>query len=335
MRMSDLADKARQIAAPYGIPVYEVAGWQTRGYEEGFNPDIALRHWTAGSAYGVKPSLGICTNGRHDLRGPLCNLFQERSSSGLDGIWVVASGKANHGGAGMWNGVSGNYKSVGLEIEWSGPSEAFSSNRKLVSEVAMFILMSYCGQNPNDACEHREYAPTRKIDTNLSGDELRRRMAEMASGPTPPIPEEEDMPVDIVAQVDMSQGGDGTWYVIGPWGARAIDDPAHANFMVVLGMVRKDIWTANGNAPMPIAPDAMNKFLASTISQDPHFGILPKTVVPKLDQILTQVGKPVAVDVDEKAIADAVIAGINASGVDISDSDIQKIADATVAEIAS
>jgi hypothetical protein len=193
VRVSELADAARL----RGLTVVEVAGWRERGNEFPVRPDGALRHWTAGAATGDTPSLGVVTHGRSDLAGPLCNLYQSRrvDANGLDVVYAVAAGKANHAGDGLWNGIRGNYRLLGLEIEWSGPAEAFAGvrRRKLTSELAMRALLDCCsGTNPDDAAEHREYAlpAGRKIDTNLDGGELRRRMAELAG---PPPDREEDM----------------------------------------------------------------------------------------------------------------------------------------------
>ena len=175
MRVLELADTLRA----RGLAVVEVAGWQTRGREFPSRPDICIRHWTAGPAHGQTPSLQVVTHGRSDLRGPLCQIYQSREADGNDRIFVIASGVANHAGEGRWAGVSGNSKSMGLEIEWSGPQEAFSPARKAISEQAMAALMQCAlGKNRDDACEHREYT-TRKIDTNLDGNELRRRMREL------------------------------------------------------------------------------------------------------------------------------------------------------------
>jgi hypothetical protein len=182
MRVSELTGRLRL----YGLTVVEVAGCHTRGLEFPSRPDGAIRHWTAGPISGVTPTLGVVTNGRSDLVGPLCNVYQSRSvdAAGLDIAYVVATGKANHAGEGTWNGTTGNYGFLGLEIEWAGPTENFLvRRRKETSERIMRAMLDCCaGVNPNDVCEHREYAPKRKIDTNLSGAELRRRMTEIKPG---------------------------------------------------------------------------------------------------------------------------------------------------------
>lgn len=208
MRVLELPDMLRK----YGVEPVEVAGWKTRGNEFPSRPDGALRHWTAGSTSGRTPSLGIVTNGRSDLPGPLAQILQSRESAGTkDKAYVIASGKANHAGAGVWNGISGNYALLGNEIEWSGPGEAFSAARIDISERIMAALLDCCtGTNNNDVAEHREYATPagRKIDTNLDGNVMRRRMAVLRSGtPSPsPTPGDDDM------QNILLQGSDG-----GPW----------------------------------------------------------------------------------------------------------------------
>lgn len=185
MRVLELPNKLRA----RGLQVVEVTGWQTRGKEFPSRPDICIRHWTAGPASGRTPSLGVVTNGRggpKPLPGPLCHIYQSREPDGNDVIFVIASGVANHAGQGVWQQVSGNSKSLGLEIEWSGPGESFPAGRKAIADQAMAALMECAlGTNPDDACDHAEYAtpPGRKIDTNLGGDELRQRMRELLGQP--------------------------------------------------------------------------------------------------------------------------------------------------------
>lgn len=207
MRLLGIPDALRR----FGLEPVEVAGWKTRGYEFSNKPIITLRHWTAGPKTGKAPSLGICTNGRSDLPGPLCQVLQERSGrSGLDRVYVVASGRANHAGRGIWAGVeSGNSRGTGNEIEWSGPGEAFPGNRKETSErVAAALLSLSQAQEGKYACEHREYATPagRKIDTNLSGAELRLRAQQLLTPPkpttpAPPKPKEDDMPAPMLLRL--------------------------------------------------------------------------------------------------------------------------------------
>jgi hypothetical protein len=117
-----------------GVTFRMVAGAETRGAEFSVLPRAVLMHWTAGPA-GYAPSLGVCTFGRggaNPVKGPLCQLLQSREPDPweLDVVYVVALGIANHAGAGSWRGISGNSRSTGLEIEWSGPNERFHGVRR-------------------------------------------------------------------------------------------------------------------------------------------------------------------------------------------------------------
>ncbi len=109
-----LADRIRA----KGVTVVEVAGWQTRGNSSGFAPRGALHHHTAGAATGAAPSLAICIYGRTDVPGPLAQVLQSREPNpAADKAYVIAAGKANHGGVGYWMGMDSNYESEGLEVE--------------------------------------------------------------------------------------------------------------------------------------------------------------------------------------------------------------------------
>lgn len=179
VRVNDLADKLRS----QGLTVVETAGCWTRGYDFPDRPPGKIRHWTAGPILGETPCLAVCTHGRAGLPGPLCNVYQSRrvDGNGLDVVYLVATGKANHAGTGIWNGHSGNYEFLGLEIEWAGPTERFVGvrRREETSLRVMRALHAASSGRAADACEHREYATPRgrKQDTDLDGNALRRDIA--------------------------------------------------------------------------------------------------------------------------------------------------------------
>jgi hypothetical protein len=112
-----------------GLRVVEVDDWQARGSSD-FGPKGSVAHHTAGSSSGATPSLNTCINGRPDLAGPLCNVFQSREPDGRDIAYVVAAGKANHAGEGSWNGLTGNASVYGLETE-------HIANRQQLNELAL------------------------------------------------------------------------------------------------------------------------------------------------------------------------------------------------------
>jgi hypothetical protein len=207
MRVHELPSRLRA----RGVTIREVGGWEGRGYEFPQRPDGALRHWDAIASKLPTAGLSVITNGRPDLKGPLAQVYKSRytDGNGLDVAYVVASGKANHAGAGIWNGISGNYNLLGLEIAWSGPGEAFPAKRKLTSELIMRALLDCCaGTNTNDAAEHREYAtpPGRKIDTNLDGNELRRRMRELGNPGSAPAPAPAPQPAPVPVRDRLRSG---------------------------------------------------------------------------------------------------------------------------------
>ena len=171
MRDTGLAARIRAKA----VPVVEVAGWTTRGNDGGnfptFKPKGSLNHHTAGSSSGATPSLTICIYGRPDVSGPLCQVLQSRETSLVDKAYVIASGKANHGGVGSWTGPAGtmdsNYESEGLEIEHVGTTSVHPARLETAARIQAAMLEAPgSSRNAGMCCQHYEYAlpAGRKID---------------------------------------------------------------------------------------------------------------------------------------------------------------------------
>jgi hypothetical protein len=109
----------------WGVRYKYVEGWETRGRPAtsgGFAPNGLLIHHTGtrSSATSPAPSLGTVTNGRTDLKGPLCQI-----STDYNGLtYIVAAGRANHAGtakAAMGNpSGDGNAMYLGNEVQTSG-----------------------------------------------------------------------------------------------------------------------------------------------------------------------------------------------------------------------
>lgn len=159
-----------------GIRVVECAGWTTRG-SDSFYPEVSVNHHTAGPASGATPSLNTCINGRPDLEGPLCNVMQSREPDGRDIAYVVAAGRANHAGSGGWQGYSGNSSAYGLEIEHTGTDPLPQGRQDIAAAIHAAL-----GVPASMVCQHREWAPERKIDAaeNVDPDAFR---AAVAAGP--------------------------------------------------------------------------------------------------------------------------------------------------------
>jgi hypothetical protein len=164
----DLAIADRLRAA--GLRVVEVAGWQTAGSE-------------SFSSSGSTPSLLTCIEGRPDLPGPLCNVYQSREPS-TDIAYVIASGRANHAGEGGWHGLSGNASVYGLEVEHDGTSALPQARIDYAARIHAALFTG----DPAMVCQHREWT-TRKIDvaTNVDGNEFRALVSHFRR-PIPPRP---------------------------------------------------------------------------------------------------------------------------------------------------
>lgn len=165
----DLGIAARLRA--YGLKVVEVAGWQTRGSSE-FHPRGSVDHHTAGGLSGNAPSLGICTNGRSDLPGPLCHVLIGRDNT----CYVIASGRANHAGTGSYGGVTGNSNVYGVEHENTGTgSEPWREDQRVTAAKVHAALLDW--RRGSFVCQHKEWAPTRKIDKwDQAGSDMRNRV---------------------------------------------------------------------------------------------------------------------------------------------------------------
>jgi hypothetical protein len=170
-----------------GLKVAEQPGWRTRGRSEMGAVKGVMCHHTAGPANGIMPSLGIITNGRSDLPGPLSQLGLGRDGT----FFVVAAGRANHAGRGMWQGIStGNSSFIGIEAENTGgandpwPAVQLDAYRRGVAAILKKI-----GANAIMCCGHKEYAlpQGRKPDPSFNMVDFRAQVAAIMAG-TAPLP---------------------------------------------------------------------------------------------------------------------------------------------------
>ena len=91
-----------QVLLDAGLKVAEQPGWRTRGRGDVGPTKGVICHHTAGAKTGNMPSLGVVTNGRPDLPGPLAQLCLGRDGT----YFVVAAGRCNHAGRGNWQADS-------------------------------------------------------------------------------------------------------------------------------------------------------------------------------------------------------------------------------------
>lgn len=184
-RDTGIADRLRL----WGLTVVEVNGWRTRGSAT-FNPRGSVDHHTAGPAKGNAPSLRICVDGRPDLPGPLCNVLVGRDGT----CYVIAAGRANHAGPGGWGGLQGNAAVFGVERENVGTdAEPWTLQQYDVAARCHAALIAVHGARWDLVCEHKEWAPRRKIDAHgVDGNVMRDLVRQQLSRTTPFPPAKPD-----------------------------------------------------------------------------------------------------------------------------------------------
>lgn len=185
-----------------GLNVVEVAGWQTRG-SDSFNPRGSVDHHTAGPRSGNAPSLSVCINGRADLPGPLCNVLVGRDNT----CYVIAAGRANHAGSGGWKGLSGNASVFGVERENVGTgAEPWRPDQTDAAARIHAALISNHGADSALVCEHKEWAPRRKVDAfGVDGNQMRLLVAKyLAGGGTPVAPPADPAAVAFLKAIDTA-----------------------------------------------------------------------------------------------------------------------------------
>ena len=169
-----------------GLKVAEVPGWRTRGRAEMGTVRGVICHHTATATPGNMPTLNLLINGRSDLAGPLAQL-----GLGRDGTYyVVAAGRANHAGAGRWEGfVTGNSSFIGIEAENSGV-EAWPPVQMDAYHRGVAAILKHINAGANMCCGHKEYAlpAGRKSDPNFDMAVFRNEVAALLVGKTPPPP---------------------------------------------------------------------------------------------------------------------------------------------------
>jgi peptidoglycan hydrolase-like protein with peptidoglycan-binding domain len=241
-----------------GLKVAEVEGWKTRGGENIGRTLGVICHYTATVGGGNMPTLGLLIRGREDLPGPLSQL-----GLGRDGTYyIIASGRANHAGAGVWNGITtGNTNFIGIEAENSGrASDPWPAVQVDAYKRGVAAILGQAGRTAASCCGHREYARPagRKSDPNLDMDEFREAVAAILGGSFPPaplIPAAEpagrQRPTlrrgdtgEFVTQLQRLLGMDGNVDVFGPKTESAMREFQRSHGLVPDGIVGPKSWAA-------------------------------------------------------------------------------------------
>ena len=177
-----------------GLKVAETPGWRTRGRAEMGTVKGVMCHHTATRRGGNMPTLQLLIDGRSNLAGPLAQLGLGRDGT----FYVVAAGRANHAGRGLWEGLTtGNSSFIGIEAENSGDAaEAWPSVQMEAYQRGVAAILARIGVNAKMCCGHKEYAlPTgRKVDPDLDMAGFRNAVSAYLAGKgsPPPIPAQID-----------------------------------------------------------------------------------------------------------------------------------------------
>lgn len=180
-----------------GLKVALVDGWENRGGTDMGKVLGVICHYTGTKGGGNMPTLRILIEGRSDLPGPLSQL-----GLGRDGTYyVLAAGRANHAGRGLWNGIAtGNRNFIGIEAENSGrASEPWPAVQLDAYQRGAAAILGFVGRSAASCCGHREYAmPSgRKADPGFDMASFRLAVADIMAGTAPApvlIPAEEPGP---------------------------------------------------------------------------------------------------------------------------------------------
>lgn len=180
MRALWLAD----ILTDAGLTIRPYPGWELRGLSD-FDPRGVIWHHTVTpptTADRVVDRI-LATRGSSTTPPPLANYSTNRDGS----ISIIASGTANHGGVGVWNGVSGNRHWFGDEAKNLGTAQREPWPQVQVESMrrATAAILTHLGRDYRWMCGHKEYATPagRKVDPHsLNMTVERARVAELMIG---------------------------------------------------------------------------------------------------------------------------------------------------------
>lgn len=169
-----------------GLKVAEVPGWQDRGAGDVGQTLGVLCHHTGVRSTLNMPTLHALVNGRaaennlSAIPGPLAQLGLGRDGT----FYVIAAGKANHAGSGMWRGISaGNTHFIGIEAENSGDADDKWPDVQLDAyHRGVAAILKKIGQPSIFCAGHKEYAPGRKDDPSLDMTAFRAAVDQILAG---------------------------------------------------------------------------------------------------------------------------------------------------------
>ncbi|MBE9076804.1 N-acetylmuramoyl-L-alanine amidase [Romeria aff. gracilis LEGE 07310] len=191
-----------------GLKVALVDGWEDRGKGDIGTVKGVVCHHTAGPRNGNMPSLQIVKNGHPNLSGPLSQLCLGRDGT----YYVVAAGKANHAGSGVWQGITtGNTNFIGIEAENTGLNNDFPwpDIQMDAYRHGVAAILKKINKGTIMCCGHKEYAPGHKIDPLFDMNAFRSEVDAILQGTTPPLRRIPQMEDSTTARPTLRRGATG------------------------------------------------------------------------------------------------------------------------------
>lgn len=168
------------------LKVALVDGWEERGTRDVDRILGTLCHHTGGRPDGNMPALHTLVHGRSGLAGPLAQLGLGRDGT----FYVVAAGRANHAGSGVWRGVTtGNGSFIGIEAENTGKAndQPWPAIQIDAYQRGVAALLARLGLSADACAGHKEYALPRgrKVDPSFDMLGFRANVAAIMEGRAP------------------------------------------------------------------------------------------------------------------------------------------------------
>lgn len=176
-----------QVLKDSGMKVAVTNGWENRGHGDVGNIVGVICHHTATPGKNANmPTLNTLIQGRPDLPGPLAQL-----GLGRDGTYyVIAAGRCNHAGSGVWKGVTtGNSSFIGIEGENTGLADdsPWPQVQMDAYHRGVAAILAHIGNSADFCAGHKEFAlpPGRKTDPSFDMIPFRSAVAAILNGTTP------------------------------------------------------------------------------------------------------------------------------------------------------
>ncbi len=253
--MTDVAagfvEVALRLRRDWDVDVREMPDWRERG-KPPFRRKLRgfVRHHTASARTGGRyAALKIVTNGRPGLVNALCHWYSPRGPGAE--LWLIAAGVAWHAGEGGWEGIEGNTPVVGLEAENDGRGEAWHADQLYAAMALDRVLADVFEWPVKNGSDHKEWAPSRKIDrAGIDGDAWRSQVATVL----PPVKERPSVSTEE-DDVFVRRQGTRTIYLVTPKGLL----PVSAALFKAYGSPRDRVIDLPARHPlleMPVLPPA-------------------------------------------------------------------------------